>query len=91
MGSPKLSDEDQDGRVTHAWRCRPDGVRVPRPERLPPSVRHRDAILRAHDEAVIRRSSTYRDPISGLSVFTGQFLADRGYCCESGCRHCPYE
>lgn len=23
-------------------------------------------------------------------VFTAKFLKDRGYCCESGCRHCPY-
>ncbi len=23
-------------------------------------------------------------------VFTEKFLLDRGYCCESGCRHCPY-
>lgn len=23
-------------------------------------------------------------------VFTGRFLLRRGYCCESGCRHCPY-
>ncbi|HEX7828214.1 MAG TPA: DUF5522 domain-containing protein, partial [Thermoanaerobaculia bacterium] len=23
-------------------------------------------------------------------VFTAKFLRDRGYCCESGCRHCPY-
>lgn len=23
-------------------------------------------------------------------VFTAQFLLRRGYCCESGCRHCPY-
>ena len=70
---------------------RPDGIRVPLPERLPPSPRHRDTILRAHEEAVDRHSSTYRDPISGLSVFTAQFLADRGYCCRSGCRHCPFE
>ena len=26
----------------------------------------------------------------GFLVFTGKFLRDRGYCCESGCRHCPY-
>ncbi|HKZ80495.1 MAG TPA: DUF5522 domain-containing protein [Pyrinomonadaceae bacterium] len=26
----------------------------------------------------------------GLLVFTEHFLARRGYCCESGCRHCPY-
>lgn len=23
-------------------------------------------------------------------VFTAAFLRKRGYCCESGCRHCPY-
>jgi hypothetical protein len=24
-------------------------------------------------------------------VFTGSYLQRRGYCCNSGCRHCPYE
>ncbi len=23
-------------------------------------------------------------------VFTAAYLRKRGYCCESGCRHCPY-
>jgi len=27
---------------------------------------------------------------NGLFVFTAAFLLKRGYCCESGCRHCPY-
>lgn len=26
----------------------------------------------------------------GRYVFTEQFLRNRGHCCESGCRHCPY-
>ena len=26
----------------------------------------------------------------GLYVFTEQYLLKRGYCCQSGCRHCPY-
>ena len=26
----------------------------------------------------------------GRWVFTEKFLRDRGRCCESGCRHCPY-
>lgn len=26
----------------------------------------------------------------GLFVFTSLYLLKRGYCCESGCRHCPY-
>jgi hypothetical protein len=27
---------------------------------------------------------------NGLYVFTEHYLKERGYCCESGCRHCPY-
>jgi hypothetical protein len=27
---------------------------------------------------------------NGLMVFTETFLQKRGYCCESGCRHCPF-
>lgn len=26
----------------------------------------------------------------GYIVFTEQYLLKRGYCCKSGCRHCPY-
>lgn len=26
----------------------------------------------------------------GLMVLTEAFLKKRGYCCENGCRHCPY-
>ena len=26
----------------------------------------------------------------GNMVFTTRFLLERGYCCNSGCRHCPY-
>jgi hypothetical protein len=26
----------------------------------------------------------------GLMVLTSRFLLERGYCCESGCRNCPY-
>lgn len=32
----------------------------------------------------------YTDPVSALSVFTADFLDRRNYCCDSGCRHCPY-
>jgi hypothetical protein len=27
---------------------------------------------------------------NGNYVFTAKYLLKRGYCCESGCRHCPY-
>lgn len=26
----------------------------------------------------------------GYRCFTEQYHLKRGYCCESGCRHCPY-
>ena len=26
----------------------------------------------------------------GLLVFTSAYLLERGYCCGSGCKHCPY-
>lgn len=26
----------------------------------------------------------------GMYVFTEQYHLRRGYCCGSGCRHCPY-
>ncbi len=27
---------------------------------------------------------------NSLYVFTEHYLLRRGYCCRSGCRHCPY-
>ncbi|UTW64675.1 hypothetical protein KFE98_08955 [bacterium SCSIO 12741] len=27
---------------------------------------------------------------NGYLVFTEKYHLKRGYCCESGCRHCPY-
>ncbi|WP_460925073.1 DUF5522 domain-containing protein [Pontibacter brevis] len=26
----------------------------------------------------------------GLMVFTAKYHLRRGYCCQNGCRHCPY-
>lgn len=27
---------------------------------------------------------------NGLTVFTAAYHLKRGYCCNSGCRHCPF-
>ena len=35
-------------------------------------------------------SETYADPETGYTVMTREYLLDRGTCCHSGCRHCPY-
>ena len=31
----------------------------------------------------------YHTP-EGYVVFTAQYHRRRGYCCQSGCRHCPF-
>ncbi|MFN7151239.1 MAG: DUF5522 domain-containing protein [Microthrixaceae bacterium] len=49
-----------------------------------------DDVMAAHDAACRRGDDQYVDPRSGYPVFTSDFLAGRGTCCDSGCRHCPY-
>ena len=49
------------------------------------------AILVAHAQAVRDGTDGYLDPSTGLFVFTAAYLEARGTCCESNCRHCPYE
>ena len=58
--------------------------------RLPPQHPRFAEIVLRHSEAVAAGEPCYLDPITGLSVFTAAFLAERGYCCDSGCRHCPF-
>lgn len=68
-------------------------------KKVPPEARHRACICRNCVEAAWRQRPSpkavagdfYFDPASGLLVFTGQYLRRRGYCCHSGCRHCPWE
>ena len=45
----------------------------------------------AHDKAISRGKPCYIDPETGAYVFTEQTHLTRGWCCYSGCRHCPYK
>ena len=36
-------------------------------------------------------SEDYYFNSEGLMVFTEQHHLKRGYCCNSGCKHCPYK
>ena len=63
---------------------------IPHPSRLDPTHPFYREILASHDAAVERGEPTYLDPSTGLCVFTARALRDRGWCCESGCRHCPW-
>lgn len=49
------------------------------------------AAVRAHDAACAQGRPGYLDPATGLFVMTRDYLRQRGPCCGSGCRHCPWE
>lgn len=62
----------------------------PHPSRLARDHPRRAEILAAHAAALAAGEPGYPDPDTGLFVLTAGFLAARGRCCGSGCRHCPY-
>jgi hypothetical protein len=62
----------------------------PHPSRLPLDAPGRALLLDLHTRALEAGDAGYTDPTSGLFVLTAGYLRDRGYCCERGCRHCPY-
>lgn len=47
-------------------------------------------IQKLHKEACEAKRRTYVDPSSGYKVFTEFSHLQRGKCCGSACRHCPY-
>ena len=53
-------------------------------EKKPKSPKFTDNTSRSYREGV----DFYLE--NGLYVFTEKFLRERGFCCQSGCRHCPY-
>lgn len=63
----------------------------PAPSRLAVDHPRRDEILARHERACDAGLSSYLDPDTGYSVLTARYLAERGYCCSQGCRHCPWE
>lgn len=74
--------------IRHRQSGRP--LSEPHPDRLPLDVPARSEIVAAHAAALDRGDLAYTDPVSGLFVMTAAYLADRGSCCDKGCRHCPY-
>lgn len=62
----------------------------PHPARLDPADALYDEVCARHARAMAHGEDGYLDPRSGLFVMTAAYLAGRGTCCSSGCRHCPY-
>jgi len=65
-------------------------VPLPHPSRCSGARSDYQAIVRAHEAAVRAGETTYLDPATGLVVLTVSAHLERGSCCNSGCRHCPY-
>jgi hypothetical protein len=61
-----------------------------RAPRVDPNRADYAQIVAAHQLAMSRGEEGYLDPSTGLFVLTARYLRERGYCCEQGCRHCPY-
>jgi hypothetical protein len=89
MGGPSQHERRVPGR-TQAEPLADRPLIAPDPQRLSPEDPAFEQILRAHGEALRAGADTYVDPGSGLVVLTAGYLARRGSCCGSGCRHCPY-
>jgi hypothetical protein len=43
------------------------------------------------EKELIEGVDYYFDEKSNNMVFTKEYHLKRGHCCESSCRHCPYE
>ena len=68
----------------------PEDLFVPHPRRLSRDHPQYEEIMAAHADAIRHGKSLYRDPETDLYVMTAVHLWERGYCCYSGCRHCPW-
>jgi hypothetical protein len=64
--------------------------RDPAPERFSSEEPGYADALAAHEQSIALDTYGYRDPRTGLLVFSAGYLWDRGFCCDTGCRHCPY-
>lgn len=62
----------------------------PHPSRLRLDHPRRPEILARHAAAVAAGDPFYVDPDTGLLVHTVAVHLERGECCDTGCRHCPY-
>jgi hypothetical protein len=65
-------------------------IPLPHPSRLSPARADFAQIINAHEQAVLAGEEGYTDPSNGTFVFTVAKLKERTFCCETGCRHCPF-
>ncbi len=57
---------------------------LPQPDEI-----KRDVEASANDDPLLQHEDFYMD--GPYVVFTAAYHLRRGFCCSSGCRHCPYK
>jgi iron complex transport system substrate-binding protein len=67
-------------------------ARLIHPDLFPEAVSFSDVCQQVDVELLLGRLKENRDYYTenGAFVFTADYLKRRGYCCNNGCRHCPY-
>ncbi|WP_374001475.1 DUF5522 domain-containing protein [Bdellovibrio bacteriovorus] len=50
-----------------------------------------EVLQELHRQACEAKQDFYNDPETGYTVFTAFYHLQRGSCCGSGCRHCPWK
>jgi hypothetical protein len=73
-------------RIEHSCLCRPCLETI---ARLACEMDDADAVLAETHRIASMNPDHYLDA-SGNTVFTARYHLQRGACCASGCRHCPY-
>jgi len=68
----------------------PPELVTPHPGRCDPRRPDYAEIRARHAAALEAGEPTYIDPATGFQAWTAAALWEMGFCCESGCRHCPY-
>ncbi len=63
----------------------------PAPDRLHGGSSSFDSVMAEHDASIAAGADGYLDPRTRYFVFNAGYLKDRGTCCDSNCRHCPYD
>lgn len=84
--SPKFENECQENTTQHT-EVDHNGDTGPAERQLTDNEKE---IAKVHEEACEAKQRMYRDPTTGFKVFTKFAHLQRGKCCGSACRHCPY-
>ncbi|XP_067893799.1 uncharacterized protein C1orf53 homolog [Heterodontus francisci] len=78
------------GEEPHSAVSTGDGAPEAEPREVAALTALEKEIAASHRQACEAAQQTYVDPESGYLVFTRLAHLQRGKCCGSACRHCPY-